>query len=42
MCVLQQYWIQVPMMSAPDMADKVFKGEDDSMEGESFEDTWQW
>ncbi|KAK7114500.1 protein arginine N-methyltransferase 5-like [Littorina saxatilis] len=40
--VPQQYWIHIPLMSASDMADKLFKGEDDAMEGETFEDTWQW
>jgi hypothetical protein len=42
-CVLQQYWIQVPMIKAADMTEPVFKDQEDvDMEGHQVEDTWHW
>ncbi|KAL8574524.1 hypothetical protein ACOMHN_005901 [Nucella lapillus] len=38
-----QYWINVPLVSAPDMTDRIFKDDDDdAMEGTMIEDTWKW
>ena len=38
----QQYWIQIPLVSAADMTDRLFKGDEESMEAETVEDTWKW
>lgn len=38
----QQYWIQVPLISAADMCEPVIEGVDTDMNGEKFEDTWSW
>ncbi|GFO27083.1 protein arginine N-methyltransferase 5 [Plakobranchus ocellatus] len=38
----QQYWMQVPVMSAVDQCDPVIEGLDDDMDDEKLDDTWQW
>ncbi|XP_069112607.1 protein arginine N-methyltransferase 5-like [Argopecten irradians] len=37
----QQYWIQVPLMSAKDQVDCLIEGEEEKTE-DQIEDTWEW
>lgn len=41
MALLQQYWIQIPLISARDQAESLMDGQTDE-EREPLDDTWKW
>lgn len=40
--LLQQFWIQIPLLSAKDQCDNLLEDGMNSNEDGRYEDTWEW